>query len=108
MLGRLSQFVRTHSHAQPQNTIIEARRQIAAQKTRQQACHGKLPSDRPPNVAKPDMDEMRSMMKNLWGELPPHVREQMLQSPPKNSSPSTNSKSKIISAIYRMRKKAAE
>jgi hypothetical protein len=30
---------------------------------------------------KPDMDEMRSLINNLWGELPPHVREQMLQTP---------------------------
>ena len=27
------------------------------------------------------MEEMRSLMNNLWGELPPHVREQMLQTP---------------------------
>ncbi|MGA2059194.1 MAG: hypothetical protein ABSG67_01840 [Thermoguttaceae bacterium] len=30
---------------------------------------------------KPDMEEMRSIINNLWGELPPHVREQMLQTP---------------------------
>ncbi len=30
---------------------------------------------------KADMDEMRSLIDNLWGELPAHVREQMLQSP---------------------------
>jgi hypothetical protein len=30
---------------------------------------------------KPDMEEMRAMMNNLWGELPSHVREQMLQTP---------------------------
>ncbi len=30
---------------------------------------------------KPDMDEMRSLINNLWGELPPHVRDQMLQTP---------------------------
>jgi hypothetical protein len=30
---------------------------------------------------KPDMDEMRTIMKDLWGELPPQVREQMLQAP---------------------------
>jgi hypothetical protein len=30
---------------------------------------------------KPDMEERRAMMDNLWGELPQHVREQMLQSP---------------------------
>lgn len=51
----------------------------------------KKPGTKPANVdapqtpaaqtRKPDMDEMRSMMKNLWGELPPHVREQILQSP---------------------------
>ena len=28
-----------------------------------------------------DMEEMRSLINNLWGELPPHVREQMLQTP---------------------------
>jgi hypothetical protein len=40
-------------------------------------------SPRPPDSQsrKPDMEEMRAMMNNLWGELPPHVREQMLQSP---------------------------
>jgi hypothetical protein len=30
---------------------------------------------------KPDMEEMRSIINNLWGELPPRVREQMLQTP---------------------------
>jgi hypothetical protein len=40
-------------------------------------------SPRPPDNQrhKPDMEEMHSMMNNLWGELPAHVREQMLQSP---------------------------
>jgi len=40
-------------------------------------------SPRPPDnqTRKPDMDEMRTMMNDLWGELPPHVREQMLQTP---------------------------
>ncbi len=32
-------------------------------------------------VHKPDMDEMRAVMKRLWGELPEHARQQMLQSP---------------------------
>jgi hypothetical protein len=27
------------------------------------------------------MEEMRSLINNLWGELPSHVREQMLQTP---------------------------
>ncbi|MGA2799380.1 MAG: hypothetical protein ABSE63_17495 [Thermoguttaceae bacterium] len=30
---------------------------------------------------KPDMEEMRLIINNLWGELPPRVREQMLQTP---------------------------
>ncbi len=30
---------------------------------------------------KPDMQQMREVMKQLWGELPPHQREQMLQLP---------------------------
>jgi hypothetical protein len=30
---------------------------------------------------KPDMEEMRALINNLWGELPPHFREQMLQTP---------------------------
>jgi hypothetical protein len=40
-------------------------------------------SPRPPDNQrhKPDMEEMHTMMNNLWGELPAHVREQMLQSP---------------------------
>ena len=53
---------------------------------------GKTPSDkpatgstpRPPDgsqVRKPNIEEVRSMMKQLWGELPGQAREQMLQSP---------------------------
>lgn len=30
---------------------------------------------------RPDMDEMRAMMKQLWGELPEHARQKMLQAP---------------------------
>jgi len=30
---------------------------------------------------RPDMQQMREVMKRLWGELPPKVREQMLQLP---------------------------
>jgi hypothetical protein len=30
---------------------------------------------------KPDVEEIRTMMNNLWGELPPSVQEQMLQAP---------------------------
>jgi hypothetical protein len=36
---------------------------------------------------KPDMDEMQSLMKDLWGELPAHEREQMLQLPAEDFMP---------------------
>jgi hypothetical protein len=42
------------------------------------ASYPRSPDGKPP---KPDMDEMRSIINNLWGELPPRVREQMLQTP---------------------------
>ncbi|MCC6126168.1 MAG: hypothetical protein IT426_14495 [Pirellulales bacterium] len=40
-------------------------------------------SRRPPDMrtVKPDPAEMRNLIKDLWGELPPNVREQMLQNP---------------------------
>jgi len=34
-----------------------------------------------PGAARPDMDQMRVMLKQLWGELPERQREQMLQLP---------------------------
>ena len=36
---------------------------------------------------KPDMERTRARMMRLWGELPPHVREQMLQSPVEDFPP---------------------
>jgi hypothetical protein len=53
---------------------------------------GKTPSDkpatgstqRPPDggqVRKPSIEDVRTMMKQLWGELPGQARQQMLQSP---------------------------
>jgi len=53
---------------------------------------GKTPSDKPATgstprpsnggqVRKPNIEEVRSMMKQLWGELPGQARQQMLQSP---------------------------
>jgi hypothetical protein len=42
------------------------------------ASSARSPDGKPP---KPDMEEMRLIINNLWGELPPHVREQMLQTP---------------------------
>ncbi|MEE8451709.1 MAG: hypothetical protein V3R99_07330 [Thermoguttaceae bacterium] len=36
---------------------------------------------------RPDMAEMRDVMKQLWGELPQRDREQMLQSPPEEFLP---------------------
>lgn len=40
-------------------------------------------SPRPPGgqPRKSDMQEIRTMINDLWGELPPNVREQMLQNP---------------------------
>jgi hypothetical protein len=40
-------------------------------------------SQRPPDkkTVKPDPAEMRNLIKDLWGELPPNVREQMMQNP---------------------------
>lgn len=53
---------------------------------------GKRPSDRPATTSaqrptgsgrtrRPDMTQMRKVMEELWGELPPRQREQMLQLP---------------------------
>ena len=36
---------------------------------------------------KPDMGAMKNLMKDIWGQLPPHAREQMLQSPPEQFLP---------------------
>jgi hypothetical protein len=40
-------------------------------------------SQRPPDkkTVKPDPAEMRNLIKDLWGELPPNIREQMMQNP---------------------------
>ena len=44
------------------------------------------------------MDEMRAMMKQLWGELPEHARQQMLQSPIEEFPPKYQS---LIEAYFR-------
>jgi hypothetical protein len=36
---------------------------------------------------RPDMDQMKGMMKDLWGQLPAHAREQMLQTSPEQFVP---------------------
>ena len=33
-----------------------------------------------PEVHKPDMAQMRDLLKDIWGELPPRLRQQMMQS----------------------------
>jgi len=59
---------------------------------------GTRPSERPATESnrrpgtgdptrRPDMAEMQELMKQLWGELPPHAKEQMLQSPPEEFLP---------------------
>ena len=39
------------------------------------------------DVQRPDAESVRSMLKEAWGQLPPHAREQMLQSPPEQFLP---------------------
>lgn len=58
---------------------------------------GNKPTNKPAAVANakprggearhPDMQQMREAMKQLWGELPPRDREQMIQSPPEEFLP---------------------
>jgi hypothetical protein len=36
---------------------------------------------------RPDLDQMKGMMKDLWGQLPAHAREQMLQTSPEQFVP---------------------
>ena len=39
------------------------------------------------DVQKPDLDAIKGLLKDAWGQLPPHAREQMLQSPPEQFLP---------------------
>jgi hypothetical protein len=39
------------------------------------------------DTQKPDLDAIKGMLKDAWGQLPPHAREQMLQSPPEQFLP---------------------
>ena len=39
------------------------------------------------DVQKPDADAVKGLLKDAWGQLPPHAREQMLQSPPEQFLP---------------------
>ena len=39
------------------------------------------------DVQRPDMDQMKGLMKDLWGQLPAHAREQMLQTSPEEFLP---------------------
>jgi hypothetical protein len=57
-------------------------------------------SQRPPDktTVKPDAAEMRNLIKDLWGELPPNVREQMLQNPTEQFVPQYES---MIEEYYR-------
>jgi hypothetical protein len=57
-------------------------------------------SQRPPDkkAAKPDPAEMRNLIKDLWGELPPGVREQMMQNPTEQFVPQYES---MIEEYYR-------
>jgi hypothetical protein len=41
----------------------------------------------PMEVQRPDMAQMKDLMKDLWGQLPERAREQMLQSPPEQFLP---------------------
>ncbi len=53
----------------------------AAQKPGNKPAGASSPRSPDGQSGKPDMEEMRALINNLWGELPPHVREQMLQTP---------------------------
>ena len=57
-------------------------------------------SPRPPDkkIVKPDPGEMRNLIKDLWGELPPNVREQMMQNPSEQFVPQYES---MIEEYYR-------
>ncbi len=57
-------------------------------------------SQRPPDkkAVKPDPAEMRNLIKDLWGELPPNVREQMMQNPTEQFVPQYES---MIEEYYR-------
>ena len=63
-----------------------------------QGSGGKQPSDKPATASsrrpdgngqtrRPDMEQMRELLKQLWGELPPRERERMLQAPPEEFLP---------------------
>jgi hypothetical protein len=57
-------------------------------------------TQRPPDkkTVKPDPAEMRNAIKDLWGELPPNVREQMMQNPSEQFVPQYES---MIEDYYR-------
>lgn len=54
---------------------------------------------------RPDMQQMREVMKRLWGELPPKVREQMLQLPVEEFLPKYEL---LIEAYFRRMAEEAE
>ena len=75
--------------SQPQQT---ASRRPIGQSQAKPAAGGEKPSDRPSTTStqrpagsgqtrRPDMTRMRKVMEELWGELPPRQRQQMLQMP---------------------------
>ena len=57
-------------------------------------------SQRPPDkkTVKPDPAEMRNLIKDLWGELPQNIREQMMQNPSEQFVPEYES---MIEDYYR-------
>jgi hypothetical protein len=57
-------------------------------------------SQRPPDKkqVKPDPAEMQNLIKDLWGELPPNIREQMMQNPTEQFVPQYES---MIEEYYR-------
>jgi hypothetical protein len=61
---------------------------------------GKNSSPRPPEkkVVKPESGEIRDLVKELWGELPPNIREQMMQNPSEQFVPKYDS---MIEEYYR-------
>jgi len=80
--------------AQNQPQQVAARRPIDQPKRQQEAepkQGGQKPSDKPvrnpetragsSTPQRPDMDQMRDLLKDVWGELPPGEREQMLELP---------------------------
>ena len=69
---------------------VAARRKVSQPAKKPAAGQGKpnpkpaTSSDAPPGTAaarRPDMDQMKEVLKRLWGELPEKAREQMLQLP---------------------------